>query len=65
VPTTTVATGFIADIEILRRDLSRVLYHDTGDGVEYIFGDRIGELTRTRTGSTWPSPAAGVRQSAT
>jgi 2-polyprenyl-6-methoxyphenol hydroxylase-like FAD-dependent oxidoreductase len=37
--------GFIAEIEILRGDLSRVLYDDTRDGVEYVFGDRIAELT--------------------
>src|SRR3954449_9378764 len=30
--------GFIADIEILRGDLSQVLYDDTRDGVEYVFG---------------------------
>jgi 2-polyprenyl-6-methoxyphenol hydroxylase-like FAD-dependent oxidoreductase len=38
--------GFIADIEILRGDLSQVLYDDTRDGVEYVFGDRIAELTQ-------------------
>src|SRR3954463_7494826 len=32
--------GYIAEIEILRGDLSRVLYDDTRDGAEYIFGDR-------------------------
>src|SRR5581483_8083857 len=37
--------GYIAEIEILRGDLSRVLYDDTCDGVEYLFGDRIVELT--------------------
>src|SRR5919197_2504199 len=37
--------GFIAEIEILRGDLSRVLHEDTRDGVEYVFGDRIAELT--------------------
>ncbi|AZG44576.1 FAD-dependent monooxygenase [Gordonia insulae] len=42
--------GFIADIEILRGDLSRVLYDDTRDGVEYIFGDRIAELTQDANG---------------
>jgi 2-polyprenyl-6-methoxyphenol hydroxylase-like FAD-dependent oxidoreductase len=36
--------GYIAEIEILRGDLSRVLYDDTRDGVEYVFGDRIAEL---------------------
>ncbi|MBM9440278.1 FAD-dependent monooxygenase [Streptomyces bryophytorum] len=38
--------GFIADIEILRGDLSRLLYDDTRGGVEYVFGDRIAELTQ-------------------
>ena len=42
--------GFIADIEILRGDLSRVLYDDTRDGVEYIFSDRIAELTQDADG---------------
>ena len=38
--------GYISEIEILRGDLSRVLYDDTRDGVEYIFGDRIAGLTQ-------------------
>ncbi|XVS67607.1 FAD-dependent monooxygenase [Actinosynnema sp. CA-299493] len=42
--------GFIADIEILRGDLSRVLYDDTRDGVEYVFGDRIAGLTQDESG---------------
>jgi 2-polyprenyl-6-methoxyphenol hydroxylase-like FAD-dependent oxidoreductase len=42
--------GYIADIEILRGDLSRVLHDDTRDGVEYIFGDRIAELTQDADG---------------
>ncbi|GAM50978.1 FAD-dependent oxidoreductase [Nocardia seriolae] len=42
--------GYISDIEILRGDLSRVLYEDTRDGVEYIFGDRIAELTQDADG---------------
>ncbi|WP_330282730.1 FAD-dependent monooxygenase [Streptomyces sp. NBC_00588] len=42
--------GFIADIEILRGDLSRVLYDHTRDGVEYVFGDRIAELTQDADG---------------
>jgi 2-polyprenyl-6-methoxyphenol hydroxylase-like FAD-dependent oxidoreductase len=42
--------GFISEIEILRGDLSRVLYDDTQDGVEYIFGDRIAELTQDADG---------------
>lgn len=42
--------GYIAEIEILRGDLSRVLYDDTRDSVEYLFGDRIDELTQDETG---------------
>ncbi|MDX3189886.1 FAD-dependent monooxygenase [Streptomyces sp. MN03-5084-2B] len=42
--------GFIADIEILRGDLSQVIYDDTRDGVEYLFGDRIAELTQDTDG---------------
>jgi 2-polyprenyl-6-methoxyphenol hydroxylase-like FAD-dependent oxidoreductase len=42
--------GFIADIEILRGDLSQVLYDDTRDGVEYVFGDRIAELSQDADG---------------
>jgi 2-polyprenyl-6-methoxyphenol hydroxylase-like FAD-dependent oxidoreductase len=42
--------GYIADIEILRGDLSRVLHDDTRDGVEYVFGDRIAELTQDAGG---------------
>ncbi|MEV0387760.1 FAD-dependent monooxygenase [Nonomuraea sp. NPDC050643] len=42
--------GFIADIEILRGDLSRVLHDDTRDGVEYVFGDRIAELSQDADG---------------
>lgn len=38
--------GYIADIEILRGDLSRVLYDDTRDGVEYVFGDWVAELAQ-------------------
>ena len=42
--------GFIAEIEILRGDLSRVLHDDTRDGVEYLFGDRIAQLTQDADG---------------
>ena len=42
--------GYIADIEILRGDLSRVLHDDTRDGVEYLFGDRIVELIQDADG---------------
>ena len=42
--------GYISEIEILRGDLSQVLYDDTRDGVEYVFGDRIAELTQDTDG---------------
>lgn len=42
--------GFIAEIEILRGDLSKVLRDDTRDGVEYVFGDRIAELAQDADG---------------
>jgi 2-polyprenyl-6-methoxyphenol hydroxylase-like FAD-dependent oxidoreductase len=42
--------GYISEIEILRGDLSRVLYDSTRDDVEYVFGDRIAELTQDADG---------------
>ncbi|MEV4400975.1 FAD-dependent monooxygenase [Actinoplanes sp. NPDC049598] len=42
--------GYISEIEILRGDLSRVLYDDTRGGVEYVFGDRIAGLTQDADG---------------
>ncbi|MCX6470294.1 MAG: FAD-dependent monooxygenase [Corynebacteriales bacterium] len=42
--------GFIADIEILRGDLARVLVDDTRDDVEYVFGDRISGLAQDANG---------------
>jgi 2-polyprenyl-6-methoxyphenol hydroxylase-like FAD-dependent oxidoreductase len=53
--------GYIAEIEILRGDLSRVLYEDTRDGVEYVFGDRIAELTQD-TGGVDVTFAGGERR---
>jgi 2-polyprenyl-6-methoxyphenol hydroxylase-like FAD-dependent oxidoreductase len=42
--------GYIAEIEILRGDLAQVLYDDTRDDVEYVFGDRVAELTQDADG---------------
>jgi 2-polyprenyl-6-methoxyphenol hydroxylase-like FAD-dependent oxidoreductase len=42
--------GYISEIEILRGDLSQLLYDDTREGVEYIFGDRIADLTQDTDG---------------
>lgn len=38
------------DIEVLRRDLSRVLYERGADRVEYLFGDMITEVAETGDG---------------
>jgi 2-polyprenyl-6-methoxyphenol hydroxylase-like FAD-dependent oxidoreductase len=42
--------GYTAEIEILRGDLSQVLYADARDGVEYVFGDRIAGLVQDADG---------------
>ena len=42
--------GYIAEIEVLRGDFSQVLYNDTEDHVEYVFGDRITELSQDADG---------------
>ncbi|GAA0920895.1 FAD-dependent monooxygenase [Pseudonocardia zijingensis] len=42
--------GYIAEIEILRGDLARVLHEHTRDHVEYVFSDRIAELTQDADG---------------
>ncbi|MDX6234360.1 MAG: hypothetical protein QOH68_3465, partial [Nocardioidaceae bacterium] len=42
--------GYISEIEVLRGDFSQVLYDDTRDDVEYVFGDRIAELTQDADG---------------
>jgi 2-polyprenyl-6-methoxyphenol hydroxylase-like FAD-dependent oxidoreductase len=42
--------GYISEIEVLRGDFSKVLYDDTSDSVDYVFGDRIAELTQDEDG---------------
>ena len=42
--------GFIADIEILRGDLSKVLYEATAGDVEYRFGDYVVDLAQDSDG---------------
>jgi 2-polyprenyl-6-methoxyphenol hydroxylase-like FAD-dependent oxidoreductase len=42
--------GYVSEIEVLRGDFSRVLYDDTRDSVDYVFGDRIAELTQDADG---------------
>jgi len=38
--------GTVAEIEIMRGDLTRILFEATRDSTEYLFGDRITELTQ-------------------
>jgi 2-polyprenyl-6-methoxyphenol hydroxylase-like FAD-dependent oxidoreductase len=38
------------DIEVLRRDLSRVLHEHSAERTEYLFGDAVTELTQTAEG---------------
>jgi 2-polyprenyl-6-methoxyphenol hydroxylase-like FAD-dependent oxidoreductase len=42
--------GYVSEIEVLRGDFAQVLYDDTRDDVEYVFGDRIAELTQDADG---------------
>lgn len=42
--------GYISEIEILRGDLSQLLYEDTRDDVEYVFGDRVADLVQDAGG---------------
>ncbi|ADJ49547.1 FAD-dependent oxidoreductase [Amycolatopsis mediterranei S699] len=38
------------EVEILRGDLARILYENTADHTEYVFGDRVTSLTETADG---------------
>jgi len=42
--------GMVAEIEIMRGNLTRILYDATRDGIEYLFQDRITELTEDGDG---------------
>ncbi|USX48926.1 FAD-dependent monooxygenase [Lentzea sp. HUAS12] len=54
--------GYIADIEILRGDLSRLLHDDTRDGVEYVFADRIAGLVQDADGVDVTFASGGSRR---
>ncbi len=54
--------GFIADIEILRGDLSQVLFDATHDRVEYLFGDRIAAITQDPDGVDVTFAGGGARR---
>ena len=54
--------GYISEIEVLRGDFSQVLYDDTRDSVEYVFGDRIAELTQDGDGVEVTFASGGRRR---
>jgi 2-polyprenyl-6-methoxyphenol hydroxylase-like FAD-dependent oxidoreductase len=54
--------GIVAEIEIMRGDLSRILYETTCGEVEYLFGDRIAGLTQDRDGVEVRLASGAVRR---
>jgi 2-polyprenyl-6-methoxyphenol hydroxylase-like FAD-dependent oxidoreductase len=54
--------GYISEIEILRGDFAQVLYDDTHDRAEYIFGDRIADLTQDADGVDVTLASGGRRR---
>jgi 2-polyprenyl-6-methoxyphenol hydroxylase-like FAD-dependent oxidoreductase len=44
--------GIVAEIEIMRGDLTQILYDATKDGVEYLFDDRIAAMNEGSNGVT-------------
>lgn len=42
--------GIVAEIEIMRGDLTQILYDATKDDVEYVFGDRIADMRQSHDG---------------
>jgi 2-polyprenyl-6-methoxyphenol hydroxylase-like FAD-dependent oxidoreductase len=54
--------GYIAEVEILRGDLAQVLFDDTRDTVEYLFGDRIARLEQDADGVDLTFAGGGRRR---
>jgi 2-polyprenyl-6-methoxyphenol hydroxylase-like FAD-dependent oxidoreductase len=54
--------GIVAEIEIMRGDLTNVLYEATRADVEYLFNDRIAELAPTADGVTVTFASGTVRE---
>lgn len=54
--------GIVAEIEIMRGELSRILYEATDDFTEYIFGDRIASLTQRPDGVEVTFASGGTRR---
>jgi 2-polyprenyl-6-methoxyphenol hydroxylase-like FAD-dependent oxidoreductase len=54
--------GIVADLEILRGDLARILYEATRHGTEYLFGDSISSLVQDDGGVTVSFERAAPRR---
>lgn len=54
--------GYISEIEVLRGDFAQVLYDDTKNNVEYVFGDRIDELSQDADGVDVTFASGGRRR---
>ncbi len=54
--------GIVAEIEIMRGNLTRILYAATRDGTEYLFDDRIAGLTEDGNGVTATFASGTVRR---
>jgi 2-polyprenyl-6-methoxyphenol hydroxylase-like FAD-dependent oxidoreductase len=54
--------GIVAEIEILRGDLSRVLYEATAADVDYVFDDSVEMLRQDRTGIEVTFARGGLRR---
>ena len=52
--------GMVAEIEIMRGNLTRILYDATRDGNEYLFNDQIAGLTEDGDAGYCGSPLAGL-----
>jgi 2-polyprenyl-6-methoxyphenol hydroxylase-like FAD-dependent oxidoreductase len=54
--------GIVAEIEIMRGNLARILYDATRDGTEYLFGDRVTDLADDGHGVKATFASGTVRQ---
>src|SRR5580765_3792266 len=54
--------GYVSEIEVLRGDFAQVLFDDTRDRVEYVFGDRITDLAQDADGVDVTFASGGRRR---
>lgn len=54
--------GIVAEIEVLKEDLTRILYDATKDDVEYLFGDRVAEMSQDAAGVDVRLASGAVRR---